>query len=289
MAVHGLFSTHPGVAGSYDTDVCLGTEFDVTTACELTAIRYPQPGSGEHLEVARTVAVYRVDTETTGTLVAGPYTTPTPVAGQWCTYTLSSPVPLPVGTYRVVVLHLAAQGYCATTSFFTTGDGSTDLVDGPITRVSTANAVGARQGSYKYNGSTIAYTSDTYSGACYYSDVIVQDAAGSNDGTLAAATTLPTSTITGTQTNAGALSATVPLPTASLLSAALEIGAPTSYTATPLDGSTIRIDFTVPAPGDRADLRRDGVIIASDITGGTYTDTGLAPGVTYTYELRSVQ
>jgi lysophospholipase L1-like esterase len=66
-------------------------------------------------------------------------------------------------------------------------------------------------------------------------------------------------------------------------------GPPTGLTATTI--SSVRIDLTWNSREGASgyDIERDGVVIALDVVGTSYSDTGLAPGSSHTYRARSVR
>lgn len=176
MSLWNLFPTHPGVQPQWADGeaVSLGTQFSVTSPAWAVALRYPHPVASDEIE-RRTAALYRVnDADGSGTLIAGPVLMPVPVAGEWCSADLPSPVPLVPGvSYRTVVLHPHGH-YSAVGRYFVDGDGAFDRDYGPLHVPSALNVLNGRQGSYLYGGA-IQFPTEAYNAASYFSDVTVTD------------------------------------------------------------------------------------------------------------------
>lgn len=156
----------------------MGTEFWVNKAgCYLTKVRYLQPTVGTL--TPRTMALYSTVNGNTGTKVAGDWTMPTPVAGQWCTYTLPTPFALVADTkYRITTFHPSNAGFARTFFYFWAGGGgagnTTVTRGGFLVRPSSAQTLNTCQGSYSVSGSMV-FPSQVYQYASYYSDVEVVD------------------------------------------------------------------------------------------------------------------
>lgn len=65
-------------------------------------------------------------------------------------------------------------------------------------------------------------------------------------------------------------------------------GPPPGLTATPVSATQIDLSWIAVALAAGYDIERDGVVIATDVVGTSYSDTSLTPGATYTYRARSV-
>lgn len=66
-------------------------------------------------------------------------------------------------------------------------------------------------------------------------------------------------------------------------------GPPSGLTVTPISGTRIDLSWTSIAGASGYDIERDGVVIAMDVVGTTYSDTGLTPSSTHSYRARSVR
>lgn len=66
-------------------------------------------------------------------------------------------------------------------------------------------------------------------------------------------------------------------------------GPPAGLIATPVSDTQIDLTWDPVTGAIGYDIERDGVVIASDVAGTSYSDTGLAPTTTYTYRARSVR
>ncbi len=67
------------------------------------------------------------------------------------------------------------------------------------------------------------------------------------------------------------------------------IPAPTHLTCTPISTTQINISWDQIVGALAYDLERNSVIIATNLSGTTYNDTGLQPSTSYTYRVRSVR
>jgi len=159
-----------------------GTEFYVNKAgCYVTKVRYLQP-TGLGTLTPRTMALYSTTNGTSGTKVGGNWTMPTPVAGQWCEYTLPSPIALTANLhYRVSCLHPSGSGFARQFFYFdgnsTNSPGNVTIpIGGYLMRPTHGQALNASQGSYT-ESATVAFPSSAYQFSAYYSDVEVQDVA----------------------------------------------------------------------------------------------------------------
>lgn len=65
-------------------------------------------------------------------------------------------------------------------------------------------------------------------------------------------------------------------------------GPPPGLTATPVSDTRIDLSWIAVALASGYDIERDGVVIATDVVGTSYSDTGLLASTSYTYRARSV-
>lgn len=66
-------------------------------------------------------------------------------------------------------------------------------------------------------------------------------------------------------------------------------GPPTGFTVTPISDTQIDLSWNARTGASGYDIERDGVVIAMDVVGTAYSDTGLSPNSTHTYRARSVR
>lgn len=182
MAELNLFEGAPfgGSVQSHADPYTNGTEFYVTAAGWVTQIRYPHHSANVGNLTPRTAAIYSTTSGTTGTMVAGPFTMPTPVRGQWCTFDLPEPFELTPGTrYRVAVFFPAVGGnssWLYTAGFFAgSGAGSSTTTNGILVRPNAADSSSGIQGSWA-GGTSIAFPRWDEGREAAYVDVTVSDA-----------------------------------------------------------------------------------------------------------------
>ena len=171
MTTYSIFSDSLSINASADEGegISVGTEFYVTANASVTAIRYPHALNNGGT-VARIAGIYEVINESTGLLVAGPFTMGEGSPGSWNTFQLPTPLPLvPDTRYRVVVHHPEGKITPTHNTF-----SSSIFVRGPLVAPNSAGAIGNDQGSFTYS-SDLAFTTSSFSNAAYYSDVVVSD------------------------------------------------------------------------------------------------------------------
>lgn len=208
----------PGAA-TVDGGVVLATEFYVT-------------GAGKY---AKGLRFWRADTSILGPITARIYTVTdansgTPLAGTdvtftlsgtgWQTATFASPVLLTSGQrYRACAQF--PTNYSATGSYWSSGGGSADIVNGPLTAPTAANTTGGDQGSFIVSAS-LAFPTNQFGSASYWVDATVTDTPGavlsaaasgasSTSGTAAARLVL-TAAAAGASTTTGTAASTVVTP-----------------------------------------------------------------------------
>jgi hypothetical protein len=76
--------------------------------------------------------------------------------------------------------------------------------------------------------------------------------------------------------------------TAAIATAGYPWGPPHNLTATPISATQIDLSWTAMSGVSGYDIERNGVVIATDVIGTSYSDTGLTGSTTYTYRARSV-
>jgi len=117
---YNLFSGTPAFPdqAADSSSMTMGTEFYVNKAgCYVTKVRYLQPTIGTL--TPRTMGLWSTTNGTASTKVGGDWTMPTPVAGQWCTYTLPTPLALTANTrYRIGCWHPANSGFARDYFYF---------------------------------------------------------------------------------------------------------------------------------------------------------------------------
>jgi hypothetical protein len=65
-------------------------------------------------------------------------------------------------------------------------------------------------------------------------------------------------------------------------------GPPTGFTVTPFSDTRLDLSWIAMSGASGYDIERDGVVIATDVVGTSYSDTGRTAATTYTYRARSV-
>jgi hypothetical protein len=151
----------------------MSLEFEVDSAAWLTEIRWWQATNNAPSSATRQGALYSVTSAAAGTNVTGFISFPTTVSG-WNTLTFAPPVELTVDQrYRVVVFHPAGR-YSADPNYYSSGAGSTDLVNGPLRVPSAANTTGNDQNAFLQSG-TPGYPVDSFNATRYWIDVAVTD------------------------------------------------------------------------------------------------------------------
>lgn len=164
----------PATANADSESVNLGTEFYVTAQAWLTHLHYYRGTTTPNPDNAR---VYRVDTESAGTVVAE--LTPTSSGTGWQTHALATPVELtPNQRYRVVY-HFPFLGagipmYTATGSYWAgAGGGASGITNGILVAPNEAGATGADQGSFVYGA--VAFPINSFQAGNYWTDITVTD------------------------------------------------------------------------------------------------------------------
>ena len=155
----------------------LSVEFTVTqSGCNFTGYWWWCPASGN--TAAKGFSLWSVTTGTTGTQIsAANATSGTLTAGAW-NFTACTPTALTSGThYRAEVTYAGgANWYGPILSYFTSGAGASNIVQGPLTCFSNANATGTIQGGYVAGTGTALFTTGAAGGGAWYGiDVQVDD------------------------------------------------------------------------------------------------------------------
>lgn len=166
----GAFSGPTASAGD-PTPVNVGIEFQVTEACDVVAVWWWQPTTGNS-GVERRVGIFPA----TGgeTLLGSAYGTPTGVG--WQRVELDAPLALAPGSYKASVLHTGGQ-YAASAFWWLgrgaggTGPGADGLTNGPLSAPNSAAAIGeGGQQTYVEYGA-LARTNAGYEQSSYWVDV----------------------------------------------------------------------------------------------------------------------
>src|SRR5258708_30657634 len=168
-------STNGDIVASDTTSNTLSTEFAVTQAgCSITGYWWWCPASGD--TTAKTFSLWSCTTGTTGTrITAANATSGTLTAGAW-NFTACTPTPLTANQHYRTEMTFAggANYYAATSNYWASGGGSADIVNGPLTAFTQANALGNIQGGF-IAGSAVAYTTGQFNNANYWVDVQIDD------------------------------------------------------------------------------------------------------------------
>lgn len=172
MATYNLFPSNPPAStASTDTGSTItSTEFLVTATCWVVQIRWFRPNST--VTGVRTAQIWRQDSQTTGTAIGPQHTLPMPEAASWGTYDLTEAIELTPGRYRIAVMHSLGR-FQRADSYFSTGPGVTQYVNGPVTRVAGGNTAPTRQAAWVTTTSNIFPT--THSASGFFDDIVVSD------------------------------------------------------------------------------------------------------------------
>lgn len=155
------------------TAYTLGTEFYVTALVDFTGYWWwCTPGADTS---AKTCGLWQVVTATTGTPVAGAGAVSGPLTqGAWNWIPAAAPVQLTENQrYRAGILGTSGTNWYGATP----GAFPADIVHGPLTAPSTANAVGNVQGGYNQQSVLAIPAFTNGSGPSYWLDVQVVDSA----------------------------------------------------------------------------------------------------------------
>lgn len=179
MATWRIWPATSGPAVTADaTPYSLSTEFMVTVAgCSITGYWWWCPVSGA--TTAKTLSLWSVTTGTTGTrITAANATSATNTAGAW-NFTACTPTALTINQhYRAeVFLNAVSNWYGNTANYWSTGAGSANIVNGPLTAFTQANATGGIQGGFLQTGSA-GFTTGQSNNSNYWIDIQVDDGAG---------------------------------------------------------------------------------------------------------------
>jgi hypothetical protein len=253
----------PSTAGNVDSAVDLAVEFYVTSAANLTEIRWWQPTTNANTSV-RQAALYLVSNQSQ----VAAATSAAPTGTGWQTLSFASPVALTANTrYRAVVLH-PGGGYSVAGNYFTSG---ANEVNGPLVIPKVANVADGKQGSFIYSGSLV-YPTGSFNDTNYWVDVTVAVAAAVVGGSVALAAT-------GTLIVAGAGPSQALSGTASLSATGTfttgRIGGPMTVTVAtfPRAGmARISIDFT-----SSTNAAATATVVANVDDGSTYVVRGGGP------------
>lgn len=167
--------TGPANAAADDSAYTMGLEFDVDEICWVVAIEFWQAAGGSPSSATREALLFNVTNETTGVPVdLGSDTDfPSTVSG-WNTF-VPDPAPQvdPGEVYRACVHHPAGR-YSATASYFSSGDGASPIVTGPLRVMDADLATGGDQCSFIANA-TPQFPNTSFNSSFYWINVIVTD------------------------------------------------------------------------------------------------------------------
>jgi len=176
MTLYTLWPSTDGPATvSTDDSVSLSTEFYVTSTAWVTALRFWRADTT--VSGAIVGAVYDVGS---GTAVTGTDVTFAVSGTGWLQADMASPVALTTNTrYRAVVLY--PHNYSATLDYWSSGDGSAGITNGPLTAPSSGGGPtqSSFQGAFGY-GATITFPNGQFRASCYWVDVVVSDTITTN-------------------------------------------------------------------------------------------------------------
>lgn len=165
--------TPPSSAAVDDLPYNLGVEFFVTASnTYFKAGEFWQPSSDQS-NASRILSLWEVIDASSGTKIWESSASGVPSPG-WNRLThISAPILTVNQRYILAVLHPAGR-YPITSNYFSSGPGSSNIVNGPLTVVSAANAASAGQGQFIQTGSVAYPTAQAFS-SNYWLRPIVSD------------------------------------------------------------------------------------------------------------------
>lgn len=163
------FASPPTAAETDNAAYVMGLEFYVTQQAWVSHIWFWQPSTNSPSSAARIGALWQVVNGTSGVnLREGVFGTPVP---GWNSLAVSPVELTPNVRYRATVLHPAGR-YAATPGYFTAGVGSSNLLQNWFVVPNADNTTGLDQGNF-VPSAVMAYPTDSFGGANYWTDVSV--------------------------------------------------------------------------------------------------------------------
>lgn len=173
MTTYNLFTTTPSIASAGTGTLNLSVEFYVTSAANLTELRFLQPSSGADFG-QRDLGLWDL---VSGTMVVTTSVTPGGgSSGTWVVATLGTPYALVVNRRYRAICHYEGSGssFAATPDYFSSGAGSSGVTNGILVAPNQSGATGNLQGGYSAGGSL--GNVDNSLGTNYWTDVTVATA-----------------------------------------------------------------------------------------------------------------
>lgn len=165
-------SSPPSAATADDLSYNLGVEFSVDSEVWYIGGSYWQPSENSPNLEPKIVSLWTVDTADTGTLVWSRESLDSN-PDEWNDVSHEEPFQLTIGQrYKQCTQHLSGR-YPATAGYFSTGDGASNLVVGPLTIYNSGNSISG-QGTF-VQSSSLVFPDTEFGSANYWNDVIVSD------------------------------------------------------------------------------------------------------------------
>lgn len=206
MATYRLWpSTNGPSSAAGDTEnYTLGLEFSVSSSAEFTGWYFWTRNS-----CVVTFSLYRVDSESTGTLLAQVSNVNLSVlSGVWRYQAQAMPVTLVPGQrYRACVTSSSDNFYCSTSAYWSSGAGSAGRTNGILSAPNVSDATGNDQCSFII-GASPAFPTSAFSGSNYWIDVEVSDTDTDTEGSVNGTVTR-SGTVTGKRNPVGSANGTV--------------------------------------------------------------------------------
>lgn len=249
----------PNTSGSDGQAINLATEFEVTVPAWVTSLWFYRGTIDVQPDNLR---LYRVDSATTGTVLAE---LSAPVLGAtlgWREFPLVTPVPLTVGQAYRVAGHFPSN-YTATGGYWTgAGPGGSGITNGFLVAPDDATATASDQGSFNYDA-VPRMPDNSFGGGNYWMDVSVTDV----DPTAEEPTGAGTTTVVLATTIGGAKRVDSTTGT-SLTLTTLEVGEKRAASART---SPLTLGGAALGESIRGSARTSALVLASSSTGGPVT------------------
>lgn len=244
----------PNTSAADAQPVNAATEFEVTSTAWVTALRYYR---GTVSANAANLRLYRVDSDTTGTVLAE-LLSPVLSGVGWQEFAVT-PVPLVIGQRYRVAGHFLGE-FTATGGYFNPGGpGDAGITNGFLYAPNAASAVGGDQGSFNYDA--VPRMPDTsFSGGNYWLDVVVTDV----DPTAPAPSGAGTTTVALATSTAGAKRVDVATGGSVALGTMIDGGKSAASART----SPLTLGGAILGESIRGSARTSTLTLASSSTGG---------------------
>lgn len=174
-SAYHLLEDGPANATADDDAYTMGMEFDVSSPCWLKSIHFWQASGGSPSSATRKALLYQVIDAASGTLLLGPSDFPATAPG-WNEYDpgVGNYPELSVGeVYRACVFHPAGR-YSAESNYYSSGAGSSPVINGPLRIADADLATGGDQNSFTASA-TPQFPTSAFNSTRYFISITVTD------------------------------------------------------------------------------------------------------------------